>query len=81
MGKQPMLLDQPAKVSWAEGMVKHPDGKLVPNSKTKDFETIRIAVRFIMETIDEGSKTTAVIDFDGGRLHQTDIENMYAKIK
>jgi hypothetical protein len=76
-----LLLDQPAKVSWAEGMLKQADGKLLPNSKTKEFETVRSAVRFIMEAMNEGSKIIAVIDTDGARLHLADIENIYAQIK
>jgi hypothetical protein len=76
-----LLLDQAAKVSWVEGMLTQPNRKLLPNSKSKDFESVRNALRFIMETLNEGSRPSALIYTDGATLHQADIENMYAKIK
>lgn len=76
-----LLLDQAATVSWVEGMLKQPDGKLVPDSKSKEFESVRLALRFVMEAMNEGSRPTALIDTDSTTLHQADIESMYASLK
>jgi hypothetical protein len=79
-----LLLDQPARVSWVEmgQMLTQSSGsKLVPDSRHKDFESVRIALRFIMETMNKGSQPSAQIHTDGATLYQADIEKMYAAIK
>jgi hypothetical protein len=76
-----LLLDQPAKVDWVDGTRTAPDGKILPNSKNKDFESVRSAIRFIMETMNEGNRHSALIHTNGATLHQADIEAMYATLK
>ena len=76
-----LLLDQPATVSWVEGVVKQPDGKMLPNSKSKDFESVRLALRFIMETMNEHHRPNALIYADNITLHEAAIKGMYAVIK
>jgi hypothetical protein len=76
-----LLLDQPATLFWAEGMRKEAGGKLLPDSKRKDFETVKDAVCFAMETLSEGSRPTAQIETLATPLHYADIEKLYAGIK
>lgn len=75
------LLDQPATVEWVDGMSKQPNGKLVPNGKSKYFDSVRHALQFTMETLREGCREIAVIHTDGITLRRDDIKAMYAKIK
>lgn len=76
-----LLLEQPARVTWVDGMKTRPDRKIIPNSKSKDFETIREALRFIMEKINIAHRSTAQIHSDALTLYEADIKRMYAEIK
>jgi hypothetical protein len=76
-----LLLDQPAAVSWVDGMRKEPSGKLVPNSKSENFESVRLGLQFVMETLSGNCRETALIHTDDVTLHQADIKNMYASLK
>jgi hypothetical protein len=79
-----LLLDQAATVSWADMSQMRPvrpGVALTTHSRNKDFESVRNAVLFIMETLDKGSRTSALIHTDGATLHYADIEAIYAKIK
>ncbi len=54
--------------------------KILPDNKKKDFESVRAALRFIMESLNDYSRTSAQIHTGGITLHQADIERMYAAI-
>jgi len=82
--KSKLLLDQAATVSWADiGQMRpvSPGVSLAPHSRNRDFESVRNAVQFIMEKLDAGSRSSAMILTDGATLHYADIEAIYAQIK
>lgn len=57
------------------------DKKLVPNTESKDFESVRNALRFIMETMSEGHRSTAQIHLDENTtLYEADIKRWYAEL-
>ena len=76
-----MTLDQAAKVAWIEtGQIKRHSGDLIKGS-SREFESVRNAVLFVMETIAPNSRHTAMILTDGATLYPAEIEAIYAKIK
>lgn len=79
-----LLLDQSATVTWLEMgqmQTQKPGNKLLTDSRSRDFKSVRNALRFIMETLNEASRASAMIHTDDVTLHQADIEAMYAQIK
>ena len=79
-----LLSDQPATVMWVEAspMQSRTTGdKVLPDSRIKDFESVRSALQFIMETLSATSRSTAQIRTEGAMLYQADIEAMYAQLK
>jgi hypothetical protein len=75
-----LLLDQPATATWTElGNFQkvEPGSKVANDLRTKDFTSVRDAVKFVMETLNSASRTSAQIKTDGALLHKTDIETLY----
>jgi hypothetical protein len=80
MPESNLLLDQPARVTWVEGMKASTGGKLLPDTHSKDFTLVREGLRFIMETLNAGNRPNAQIHTGDITLYQADIERMYAAI-
>jgi hypothetical protein len=80
MPESTLLLDQPARVTWTEGMRTSLGGKLLPDTRSKDFALVREGLSFIMKTLSASTRSTAQIHTGDITLYQADIERMYAAI-
>ncbi|MGA8496665.1 MAG: hypothetical protein WB764_14370 [Xanthobacteraceae bacterium] len=80
MPESKLLLDQPATVTWIEGMKTSVGGKLLPDSRSRDFSSVRDAVKFIMESL-TADRDHAEIKTGEITLYPLDIRAMYAKLK
>lgn len=52
-------------------------GKKILGGKERAFESVENAVRFIMEDLNGGDRSTAMIQTNGRSIHLADIEKMY----
>jgi hypothetical protein len=81
--KSNLLLDQAASVTWLEMPQSFPPGaKMVGVSKSREFESVKNALRFVMEDLKSASQSSAMIHTDGvADLQIETIRQMYAETK
>ncbi len=71
-----MNLDWQATAHWADKI----STTTVAGGLSRPFESLRSAIRFVMEGLEEPLRSTAFIDLDGGAGHYpiAKIEEIYA---
>ena len=70
-----------ATVFWYLPIDNPIPGSRVIHGKERMFESVENAVVFVMETLPEQHRQTALIKTDHRSIHQPDIEGIYAGIK
>jgi hypothetical protein len=70
-----------ATVFWYPPIDNPIPGSKVIQGKERMFESVENAVVFVMETLPEQHRQTALIKTDHRSIHQPDIEGIYAGIK
>ena len=70
-----------ATVFWYRPIDNPIPGSRVIHGKERMFESVENAVVFVMETLPEQHRQTALIKTDHRSIHQPDIEGIYAGIK
>jgi hypothetical protein len=70
-----------ATVFWYPPSTDPTPGSKVIHGKERMFESVENAVVFVMETLPEQHRDTAMIQTDHRSIHQPDIEGIYASIK
>jgi len=70
-----------ATVSWYQPIDNPIHGSKVIHGKERMFESVQNAVVFVMETLPERDRSSAMIQTDHRSIHQPDIEGIYAGIK
>jgi hypothetical protein len=75
-------MTEPATVFWYPPKVSPtpPDSKVV-HGKERMFESVENAAIFVMETLSERDRGSAMIQTAQRSIHQPDIEAIYAGIK
>jgi hypothetical protein len=71
-----------AMVMWhpVEFIVRNPDATIW-NGKDRKFESVENAVIFVMETLSDGDRATAIIQTDSRSIGLADIEAIYDGMK
>jgi hypothetical protein len=62
-------------------MMKPIPGKKILHGKERKFESVENAVIFVMETLSDSDRGTAMIQTDQRSIHHPDIQAIYAGIK
>jgi hypothetical protein len=78
------MIEQVAKVSWIEIGQPLPTllgSKPLGECRSRDFESVKNAVLFVMEELKCSNRHTALILTDGATLRPDGIEKIYAQIK
>jgi hypothetical protein len=70
-------LDQPANVLWHSRV---PPQGAVDHGETRHFDSLRKAIRYVMEEIPEGVRGTAWITTDSGSIQIAEIEALYKRL-
>jgi hypothetical protein len=74
-------MTEAATVFWYPPIDNPTPGSKVIHGKERMFESVENAVIFVMETLPEQHRHTAMIKTDHRSIHQPDIEGIYAGIK
>jgi len=75
-------MTEAATVFWhSTDMFKpEPHGK-ISRGRDRKFESVENAVRFVMESLSDGDRATAIIHTDDRSIHLDDIVAMYDSLK
>jgi len=77
-------LDEAAKLTWIEmGEMKptDPGHSKLDFSRSRDFDSVRSAVRFVMEGMTKTNRETAIIHASGRQISFAEIQILYSQIK
>jgi hypothetical protein len=74
-------MTETATVFWYPPITSPTPGSKIIHGKERMFESAENAVVFVMETLPEQHRHTAMIKTDHRSIHQPDIEGIYAGIK
>jgi hypothetical protein len=77
-------LDEPATLTWIEmGEMQPIDPKhsKLDFTRSRDFESVRVAVLFVMEGMTAINRSTAMIHTDERQIAFAEIEVLYNQIK
>jgi hypothetical protein len=74
-------MTETATVFWYPPTTNPTPGSKIIHGKERMFESVENAVVFVMETLPEQHRHTAMIKTDHRSIHQPDIEGIYAGIK
>ena len=77
-------LDEPATVTWTEMVEMHPRGPRrlkLDFTRSRNFESVRNAVLFVMESMTAINRSTAMIHTDEGQISFAEITTLYNQIK
>jgi hypothetical protein len=77
-------MTEAANVHWfpeAAMMLAKPGQKIVHPGDDRKFESVGNALRFVMETLPPGVRSTAIIQTDNASIQFEDIERMYKGLK
>jgi hypothetical protein len=79
-------LDQAAKVTWIvmdemQSRLPHHPKIEQSQSRSRDFESVKNAVLFVMEKLSGINRTSAMIHTDTRAIQMAEIEVLYSQIK